>query len=97
MLQVTLLSVSESASNKRTSSPSLIPLVGWTLLFSSNAALHWSHKHDSLFPHLIPQLRSAAEGGILAVQMQHNFRRNRAICAIRQSLKIGGFFEERGT
>jgi trans-aconitate 2-methyltransferase len=36
----------------------------------SNAALHWLGNHDRLFPALVSSL---APGGVLAVQMPHNF------------------------
>jgi trans-aconitate 2-methyltransferase len=37
----------------------------------SNAALHWIEGHDAL---LVALLKSLAPGGVLAVQMPHNFR-----------------------
>ncbi len=39
------------------------------LLFS-NAALHWLDNHETLFPRLLDRL---GDGGVLAVQMPHNF------------------------
>jgi trans-aconitate 2-methyltransferase len=39
-------------------------------LIYSNAALHWLHDHDRLFPELLAALRP---GGVLAVQMPRNF------------------------
>ncbi|PHQ71089.1 MAG: trans-aconitate 2-methyltransferase [Sneathiella sp.] len=39
-------------------------------LIFSNAALHWLDHHETLFPHLLGQLRP---GGVLAVQMPNNF------------------------
>jgi trans-aconitate 2-methyltransferase len=36
----------------------------------SNAALHWLDDHTTVFPHILTQL---APGGVLAVQMPHNF------------------------
>lgn len=39
-------------------------------LIFSNAALHWLDDHESLFKHLLAQLRP---GGVLAVQMPNNF------------------------
>src|SRR5688572_798939 len=39
-------------------------------LIFSNAVLHWLEDHATLFPRLVQQL---ARGGVLAVQMPHNF------------------------
>jgi trans-aconitate 2-methyltransferase len=44
---------------------------GLDLLYS-NAALHWSKTHDTLFPHLMQQVKEGT--GVLAVQMPNNFR-----------------------
>ena len=39
-------------------------------LLYSNAVLHWLDSHETLFPRLLSGLKS---GGVLAVQMPHNF------------------------
>lgn len=59
-------------------------------LLYSNAALHWSHDHSNLFPHLVQQLR--ADGGVLAVQMPNNFREPSHTC-MRRALEEGAFFD----
>lgn len=45
------------------------PELSYDVIYS-NAALHWLHEHESLFPRLLSHLRP---GGALAVQMPRNF------------------------
>ncbi len=50
-------------------------IAGWAAsepldLIFSNAALHWLDDHETLFPHLVDQLKP---GGVLALQMPRNF------------------------
>jgi trans-aconitate 2-methyltransferase len=51
----------------------------------SNAALHWLAHHDRLFPALVSAL---APGGVLAVQMPHNFS-SPSHTAIAEAAKSG--------
>jgi len=75
------------ASFEEFTSPSDAPL---DLLYS-NAALHWSTQHSSLFPHLVQQVRPS--GGVLAIQMPNNFREPSHTC-IRQALEEGKFLKD---
>jgi trans-aconitate 2-methyltransferase len=60
-------------------------------LLYSNAALHWSKTHATLFPHLVRQVRSDGRG-LLAIQMPNNFAAPSHTC-IRQTLEQGAFFD----
>lgn len=65
---------------------------GLDILFS-NAALHWSHQHETLFPHLMHQV--AKPGGILAVQIPNNFRAPSHTNMLRALHACGSFSKER--